>query len=60
VYGEARLSLAVLLLVLVQVRVFLFHVVTVVSLLPSVALTLLVWHQKEHLACKKMSDEVLS
>jgi len=24
------------------------------------ALTLLVWHQKEHVACKKLSDEVLA
>ena len=24
------------------------------------ALTLLVWHQEEHLACKKTSDEVLA
>jgi len=24
-----------------------------------IALTLLVWHQEEHLACKKLSDQVL-
>jgi len=28
--------------------------------LSSIALTLLIGHQQEHLACKKMSDEVLA
>jgi len=31
-----------------------------VTYLPSVPLTLLVGRQEEHLACKKMSDEVLA